>query len=78
MRHVIQITGQVNSLVALCDDGTIWWYNVPEKGWAQLPAVPGQPGTLEAADAVLEHDRLAVERQERAQQVRRDRFQGLP
>ena len=78
MRHVIQLTGPVSSLVALCDDGTIWWYNVEAKGWAQLPAVPGQPGTSEAADAALEHDRLAVDRQERAQQVRRDRFQGLP
>jgi hypothetical protein len=33
----------------------------------QLPAVPGQPGTSQAAAAALEHDRLAVDRQEREQ-----------
>lgn len=78
MRHVIQISGPVNNLVALCDDGTVWWYNVDVTAWAQLPPVPGQPGTEEAAESVLDHDRLAVERQERAQQARRERFQGLP
>ena len=46
--------------------------------WAQLPPIPGQPGTPEAADAALAHDRVAIERQERAEQMRRDRLQGLP
>jgi hypothetical protein len=78
MRRVIQISGPMNNLVALCDDGTVWWYKVDVTAWVQLPPVPGQPGTDEAAAAALDHDRLAVELQERAQQARRDRFQGMP
>lgn len=78
MRHVIQISGPMNNLAALCDDGTVWCYNLDTTEWVQLPPVPGQPGTEEAAASALDHDRLAVERQERAQQVRRERFLGLP
>ena len=78
MRHVIQLTGPVNNLVALCDDGTMWAYRPDTSDWTQLPPVPGQPGTAEAADAVALHDRAAIERQERAEQARRERFQGKP
>ena len=76
MRHVIQITGPVNGLAALCDDGTIWRYIAETTSWVQLPQVPGQPGTEEAIDVSLMHDRMAIERQEREEKTRRDRFQG--
>lgn len=76
MRHIIQLTGPANALVALCDDETIWSYVATTVSWTQLPAIPGQLGTPEAADAVALHDRVALERQERAEQTRRDRFQG--
>lgn len=78
MRHVIQLTGPIAALVALCDDGTIWSYTQESGAWVQLPAIPGQPGTEEADNAVALHDRVAIERQERAEQARRDRFQGRP
>jgi hypothetical protein len=76
MRQVTQLSGASNNLAALCDDGTIWLYKSETAGWVQLPLIPGQSGTLEAADAVTLHDRVAVERQERAEQARRERFQG--
>jgi len=78
MRHVMQLTGPLNALVALCDDGTIWCYSAETLTWAQLPPVPGQPGAVDVADATLGHDRMAIERQERAEQARRERFQGRP
>jgi hypothetical protein len=78
MRHIIQLTGPVHNLVALCDDGTMWTYRPDTSDWAQLPPVPGQPGTVEAVDATTLHDRAAIERQERAEQARRDRFQSKP
>jgi|GEM_PF-2430200 hypothetical protein len=76
MRHVIQLTGPVNNLVALCDDGTMWTYRPDTSAWTQIPSVPGQPGTADSADSVASHDRAAVERQERAEQARRDRFES--
>ncbi|HSU97730.1 MAG TPA: hypothetical protein VLI40_10900 [Gemmatimonadaceae bacterium] len=78
MRHVIQLTGPVNNLVALCDDGTMWTYRPDTSAWTQLPSVPGQPAITEASDAMPPHDRAAIERQERAEQARRDRFEGKP
>jgi hypothetical protein len=76
MRHVIQLTGPATALVALCDDGTMWTYKAEMPGWVQLLPLPGQPGTAEADAATLLHDRLALERQERAEQARRERFLG--
>lgn len=76
MRQVIQVSGPVNNLVALCDDGTIWAYIAETTAWTQLPPVPGQAGTPEAAEAGKLHDRAAIDRQERAEQARRQRFQG--
>ena len=76
MRHIVQISGPLSDLAALCDDGTLWAYDAGAKSWSPIPSVPGQPGTTEAQDAALLHDGVAVERQERAEQARRDRFQG--
>ncbi|MEO7216591.1 MAG: hypothetical protein ABI026_00165 [Gemmatimonadaceae bacterium] len=76
MRHILQLSGPANALVALCDDETIWSFVATTASWTQLPAIPGQIGTTEADDAVALHDRAAVEQQERALQARRDRFQG--
>jgi hypothetical protein len=76
MRQVIQVSGPVNNLVALCDDGTIWAYIAETTAWTQLPLVPGQAGTAEAAEASMLRDRAAIDRQERAEQARRERFQG--
>lgn len=76
MRHVIHLTGPANALVALCDDGTMWSYSAETLVWTELPLVPGQPGTAEAEDPALALDRQAIERQERAEQARRERFLG--
>ena len=78
MRHVIQLTGPVNNLVALCDDGTMWAYRPDTSDWAPLPPVPGQPGTTQAADDAAPHDRAALELQEHAEQARRERFRSKP
>mgnify|MGYP001551541622 CR=1 FL=1 len=82
MRHVIQLTGPVNNLVALCDDGTMWGYRPDTAEWTQLPPVPGQLGTAEGADVdvdpVAVHDHAAMERQERAEQPRGERFESKP
>jgi hypothetical protein len=86
MRQVIQVSGPVNNLVALCDDGTIWAYIAETTEWSQLPLVPGQTrpaGADSGADTGTDggdvtasgsHDRKAMERQERAEQERRARF----
>ena len=76
MRHVIQLTGPASALVALCDDGTMWTYSAAAQVWSQLPLVPGQPGSTEAEDPALALDRQAIERQERSEQARRERFLG--
>jgi hypothetical protein len=76
MRHVIQLSGPASALVALCDDGTIWGYKSETASWAQLPLVPGQPGTPEATEAEHSRDKLALERQEHEQKARRERFEG--
>ncbi len=76
MRHILHISGPLTGLTALCDDGTVWAYDAATKSWSGLPPVPGQPGTREAQEAALLHDRAAIERQERAEQARRDRFHG--
>ena len=77
MRQVIQISGPVNNLVALCDDGTVWAYIAETTEWSQLPPVPGPTGAPEAdvgGFSAVSHDRVAMERQERAEQERRARF----
>ncbi|MDQ2890480.1 MAG: hypothetical protein M3R65_07995 [Gemmatimonadota bacterium] len=76
MRNILQITGRLNSLVALCDDGTVWSYAPELNSWWQLPAVPGQPDGAQPVEDAVTRDRVALERQERLQQVRRDRFEG--
>jgi len=78
MRHVIQLTGPVNNLVALCDDGTMWAYRPDTSDWAPLPPVPGQPGTTQATDDAAPPDRATLERQEHADQARRERFRSKP
>ncbi len=76
MRNVVQITGTLEALVALCDDGTMWSFNQVLHTWLQLPSVPGQPDTARPLDPDVSHDRVALERQERTQQDRRERFEG--
>ena len=76
MRNVVQVTGSQDTLVALCDDGTIWSFNSVLLTWLQLPAVPGQPESAQRTDSDVSHDRIALERQERKQQDRRERFEG--
>lgn len=82
MRHVIQVTGPAAALVALCDDGSLWCYSTETLTWAQLPPIPCnaiaddavQP--QDAPDALPMQDRIALERQERSQEARRNRFLG--
>lgn len=38
MRKIIQITGREDSMIALCDDGTLW--ELHKGAWRQLPGVP--------------------------------------
>jgi hypothetical protein len=76
MRHIIQLSGPVNGLAALCDDGTVWGYIAENTSWVQLPPVPGQAGTEDIRSASAQRDLIAIERQEREEQARRERFQG--
>lgn len=39
-RKPINITSVDYNLVALCDDGTIWKYELCSKTWFQLPKIP--------------------------------------
>lgn len=78
MRHVIQISGPADNCAALCDDGTVWQYDAATRTWVRLPTVPGHVANDDAAEARVAHDRMVIEQQESAQQVRRERFQGLP
>lgn len=39
-RKPINITSIDYNLVALCDDGTIWKYELCSKTWFQLPKIP--------------------------------------
>jgi hypothetical protein len=82
MRQVIQITGPAGALVALCDDGTLWCYSTETLSWAQLPPIPSSAVTDDRGDepgptdAMPMQDRIALERQERSQEARRNRFLG--
>lgn len=39
-RKPVNITSVDYNLVALCDDGTIWKYELCSKTWFQLPKIP--------------------------------------
>ena len=39
-RKPVNITSIDYNLVALCDDGTIWKYELCSKTWFQLPKIP--------------------------------------
>ena len=39
-RNPVNITSVDYNLVALCDDGTIWKYELCSKTWFQLPKIP--------------------------------------
>ena len=76
LRDAKQIAGTSKSLAVLCEDGTVWVFNEASWSWAQLPPVPGQPGTEESAGASANHDEMVLARQEQAQRAIRDRFES--
>jgi hypothetical protein len=41
-RKIIQIHNAFsdNYIAALCDDGTLWYFRVPERQWYRLPSIP--------------------------------------
>ena len=76
VRDVKQIAGTPKSLVALCDDGTMWMFGDRSRTWTQLPPIPGQPDAVAVPGASVEHDAMVLARQEQAQRAIRERFEG--
>jgi len=64
MRKIIQIAGApetngaYQTLVALCDDGTLWetYFNRKWQPWAEIPGVP-QPAISQMLEAVADFQR---------------------
>ena len=76
VRDVKQIAATPTSLVALCDDGTMWMLDERSRTWTQIPPIPGQPGAVAVPGASVEHDEMVLARQEQAQRAIRERFEG--
>ena len=39
-RRIVQIAGDNESLMALCNDGTVWEYCPSMRDWLPLPGIP--------------------------------------
>ena len=51
MRKVIQIAVWESDPLAVCDDGSVWWYSRSRQTWTRLPDIPQDA----PADAVPVH-----------------------
>lgn len=49
MRKIVQIAEWEDDPLALCDDGSLWWYRGRDQSWNRLPDIPqDQPPAKEA------------------------------
>lgn len=39
-RHIVQIAGTADDIVALCSDGTVWRTMLGDNVWIPLPQIP--------------------------------------